>query len=238
LLWWCARERGGVGVLMESQTMTRRIRRRASRRSSGRPDAEASKRLDRLLLATARRMFIERGYAATSIEQVALSAGAGKQTIYRRYPSKRSLFTAVLEDLAGDLPRSAALVGTTPSEPLAVLRKTCRAMLDANTRAETVAIYRVLVAESQRFPRLVEHAFSHITEPVAGLIRHLLAAAQERGQIRHDLDIEQSVRALSGLINGWGFREGIQGRKGLSSEAERNAFFETAWTMFLRGVGK
>src|SRR5215468_3391926 len=138
--------------------MTKRpTKRQPPKRRSGRPDADATRKLDRRILVIARRMFIEHGYAASSMEQVALRAGAGKQTIYRRYPSKRSLFAAVLEDLGGGLGTGATLAQTASSDPLAGLREVCRAMLETNTKPETIAIYRVLIAESQRFPKLVEH---------------------------------------------------------------------------------
>src|SRR5215470_3530643 len=103
----------------------RRMTRQVPTRRRGRPNADASRRLDRRILDVARRMFIERGYAASSIEQVALKAGAGKQTIYRRYPSKRWLFAAVVEDLAGGLTTGAPLAQAPSSEPLAVLHEAC-----------------------------------------------------------------------------------------------------------------
>ena len=181
---------------------------------------------------------MERGYAGSSIEQVAAKAGAGKQTIYRRYPSKRSLFTAVLEDLAGGLTTRASLSQAPCTDPLAVLRETCRAVLEANTNPETVAIYRVLIAESQRFPKLVEDTANHISEPVTGLIRRLIRAARKRGQIRGKVAVEQSARALTGLISGWALRQGLLGRRSLSTDAERNAFFESAWTIFLKGMSE
>ena len=181
-------------------------------------------------------MFIERGYAASSMEQVAQRAGAGKQTIYRRYPSKRWLFAAVLEDLGGGLSTGATLDQSASSDPLAGLREVCRATLEANTKPETIAIYRVLIAESQRFPKLVEHTVNRITEPLTGLLRRLITAARQRGQIRRDVDVEQCVRGLTGLINGWVLRQGMLGRRSLSSDAERSAFLESAWTIFLEGV--
>lgn len=212
-----------------------RARQTATRRS-GRPDAEGSEALSRRILRTATRLFIAQGYAATSMEQVALAAGAGKQTIYRRYPSKEWLFAAVIEDLTSALTESVHVAEASSSDPLRALRDTCRAALEVVTRPETVAIYRVLIAESQRFPRLVDHTMSHISEPFLEMIRRLLTIARKRGQIRGDVVIEQSVRALTGLVTGWALRQGLLGRRSLSSDAERRAFFENAWTIFLKGV--
>ncbi|WP_373320719.1 TetR/AcrR family transcriptional regulator [Acetobacter estunensis] len=98
---------------------------------SGRPDGRISEELDILILKTASRLFGEQGYAATSVEQIAAVAQVGKQTIYRRHPSKESLFKTVISELGKSF-----LVAATPSDtmvssdPLLTLRKTMRMLLD------------------------------------------------------------------------------------------------------------
>ena len=64
---------------------------RASIGSRRNPDAEAA------ILAAARQLLSDRGYAGFSIEEVARRAGAGKPTVYRWWPTKSDLFIAVLE---------------------------------------------------------------------------------------------------------------------------------------------
>jgi len=62
------------------------------RRSIGaRPNPEA----EAAILAAARAVIDERGYAGFSIDEVARRAGAGKPTIYRRWPTKAELFVAL-----------------------------------------------------------------------------------------------------------------------------------------------
>src|ERR1700722_18957063 len=99
-------------------------------RRSGRPAGKASETLDRHILTTASRLFVGNGYAGTSIEQIAAAAGAGKQTIYRRYASKEDLFKAVLSDLGEMLLEAAANAEASSADPLTSLRETCRAWLD------------------------------------------------------------------------------------------------------------
>src|SRR5260370_30725467 len=47
--------------------------------------------------ASARRLFAERGYAATSIEQIADDAGVAVQTVYATYKTKRAVLFALLD---------------------------------------------------------------------------------------------------------------------------------------------
>ena len=53
-------------------------------------------------------LFLEQGYAATSMDAVASQAGVTKQTVYRYYPSKEELFTAVMEKIRAEEPPSYA----------------------------------------------------------------------------------------------------------------------------------
>src|SRR4051794_26714073 len=62
----------------------------------GRPPTKLAGEVDERILETARRVFLERGLAGTSIDAVARLAGAGKPTIYARFPTKEALFEAVI----------------------------------------------------------------------------------------------------------------------------------------------
>jgi AcrR family transcriptional regulator len=205
-------------------------------RRSGRPAGKASETLDRHILAIASRLFIENGYAGTSIEQIAAEAGAGKQTIYRRYGSKEDLFKAAITDLGKLLLGSAATAEASFADPLTSLRETCRAWLDIATMPEAIAIYRVLIADAHRIPSLADYAMDSVAEPFYGVILRLIRSAREAGQIRRDCDDELTSRVLSGLLTGWPHRQALLGRVGLADEAERTAFFQGAWGIFLNGV--
>ena len=64
-------------------------RRRTSIGSRRNPETAAA------VLAAARELLIERGYAGFSVEEVARRAGAGKPTIYRWWPTKADLFVTL-----------------------------------------------------------------------------------------------------------------------------------------------
>ncbi|PZM15494.1 TetR family transcriptional regulator [Rhizobium tubonense] len=64
-------------------------KKRTSIGSRRNPEAEAA------VLAAARELINERGYAGFSVDEVARRAGAGKTTIYRWYPTKADLFIAI-----------------------------------------------------------------------------------------------------------------------------------------------
>lgn len=65
------------------------LKKRTSIGSRRNPETEAA------VLAAARDLVKEKGYAGFSVEEVARRAGAGKTTIYRWYPTKADLFIAI-----------------------------------------------------------------------------------------------------------------------------------------------
>ena len=60
--------------------------------------AEQNDRNRALLLAAARRVFLDRGYYAATLEQIADEAGFSKGAVYSRFASKADMFLALLED--------------------------------------------------------------------------------------------------------------------------------------------
>jgi AcrR family transcriptional regulator len=205
-------------------------------RPSGRPNAKATEVLNRKLIVTATRLFVKQGYTATSMEQIAVAAKAGKQTIYRRYPTKEILFKAVVTDMAENLLRSARKAEETDADPLMGIREIVHVTLDMISTPECIAIYRILVSEAQRFPALVSQIITDISNPVDESIRRLLKAARRSCAIRQDLKIEETRMAVLGITTGWALSQNLLGRPSLADESVRRSFFEQAWAIFLAGV--
>jgi AcrR family transcriptional regulator len=210
--------------------------RQPSVRRSGRPDAEATERLNRHLLDTATRLFTEQGYAATSMEQIAAAAGAGKQTIYRRYPSKEELFAEVLFELGRSLLEFKPPAEKGCPDPLVALRESCRNLLEFVAQPLPTAMYRILIAEGLRFPSLIERVTKSTFEPFDDAIRHLLEAARNAGQLRADSPIEDLHHALMGGVTGWFTQRQLLGLRAPSTEEERRVFFDNVWALFLNGA--
>ncbi|MBV8049331.1 MAG: TetR/AcrR family transcriptional regulator [Paludibacterium sp.] len=210
-----------------SQSISRRM---------GRPDAQAVEEIGQRILSTATRLFIEHGYAATSMEQITATAGVSKQTIYRRYVSKEELFVAVIRDLAASLLETSVTGKTDLQNPLVGLNEACWALLQLTARSETVALFRILIAEAVRFPDLVVRVKKAAMQPIEDVMRFLLHAAREAGLIRHDIPEEDMVNALTGMSMGWFFQQRLLGHPCMGTETERRFFFDNAWDMFLAGA--
>jgi AcrR family transcriptional regulator len=205
------------------------------RRKTGRPDAQGSEEVFRRILEIAAELFVAQGYPATSIEQVAARAGSGKQTIYRRFGSKEELFEAVIRSKVDELLRSAAKLSVSDGQPLATLKAATLSLLEFILRPDMVSLQRTLVAELPRFPTLGDRLMDDCYAVITIQIHALLARARDMGQIRFD-DIELTHRLLVSLMIGWPHQQQLLDRPAFASEAEKAAYFEAAWSMFLHGV--
>src|SRR3984893_577612 len=97
--------------MAEFPTRTR-LRKRPSGRT-GRPPRQLAGEVDARILDPACRVFLERGLAGASIDEIAELACAGKPTIYARFPAKEALFTAVgMRQVATNIARCEIYVPT------------------------------------------------------------------------------------------------------------------------------
>jgi AcrR family transcriptional regulator len=129
-----------------------RLRKRPGR--TGRPPRKLAGEVDARILDAARRVFLERGLAGASIDEIAELACAGKPTIYARFPGKEALFTAVvMRNVATNITRFENYVPTGASieERLASMGA---AILHWLLVGNTVGLMRLSIAEARRFPEL------------------------------------------------------------------------------------
>lgn len=107
----------------------------------------------RQILDAAGRAFCEHGYGKASVDQIARYAGVSKATIYTRFPSKDAIFTAVVDRERRR--RQLDEVLTDASQSLeARLTAWGLKMMTLFVDRVTVNVYRMVVAESPRFPEL------------------------------------------------------------------------------------
>lgn len=103
------------------------------------------------ILSAATKLFMREGYAV-SVDMVAAEAGVSKQTVYSHFGSKEGLFRATFEetkrDLHGELKH--------PEAPRAALVDYGHATLRRVLSRESIAMQRLLIAQTSGFPDLVK----------------------------------------------------------------------------------
>ncbi|WP_205696818.1 TetR/AcrR family transcriptional regulator [Conexibacter sp. SYSU D00693] len=141
------------------------------------------------VLAAARTLVAKRGLEV-GVDEIAQAAGVGKGTLYRRFPTKDALLEALLEDRAAVLhERLAKAVATAPGDPASRLDAAAHAV--AATVAEDRGFYDAIRERLSALP-----AAATVHQRLVDACAPLLAAAQEAGTVRDDVDAEDLVVLL------------------------------------------
>lgn len=173
------------------------------RRSEARPEE---------ILDAALAEFTERGFEAARMEDIAKAAGISKAAIYLYFPSKMALLEALIEAKVSPLARQAqtlALAGA--ADPLMALRMLATAAISRMSDPKVIAVPRLIIGISGRFPEIAEYYRTHVVEKARAALESLIDAAKAKGVIRN-VDTLAATRAFIGPI-----------------------FFEAMWTHVLRG---
>lgn len=148
------------------------------------PDHPQAKLMDRkraAILSAAREAFLDQGYEGTSMEGIAAKADVSIMTLYRHVGSKDELFSAVIAhacDPGGEA--EAAEFERLMFQPLEdVLFASGMVVQHRLTDRETVALMRVVIAESERFPALAERAYQGLIGHLQDVVESMLAAKAE-----------------------------------------------------------
>jgi AcrR family transcriptional regulator len=149
----------------------------------GRPPRERAGEVDARILNAAHRVFLERGLAGASIEDIAELARAGKPTIYARFPGKEALFTAVvMRNVATNIARFENYVpsGSSIEERLASLGA---AVLHWLLVGDTVGLMRLSISEARRFPDLARSVHRMARGRGLEAVGRLLAEAAQSAEL-------------------------------------------------------
>ena len=156
-------------------------RRRAVR--SGRPPRELAGEVETRILDAARRVFLERGLAGASMDEIAWRACAGKPTIYARFPNKEALFTAVvMQSVAANVARfeDHRPTGAIIEDRLESVAVT---FLQWVLASDAVHLMRVAIAEAARFPDLASSVYAMARERGGQGVARLLAEAAQSDKL-------------------------------------------------------
>lgn len=142
------------------------------------------------LLDAALALFVEKGYAATRVEEVAARAGVSKGTLFLYFDSKEELFKAVVhENLAGRFVEWNEEFERFEGDSAAMLRTCLSAWWERIGATPASGITKLMVSESHNFPELARYYQNEVMVPGQALIRRILQRGVDRGEFRvNDMD--------------------------------------------------
>lgn len=137
------------------------------------------------LLDAALGVFVERGYAATRLEEVAQRAGVAKATLYRYYENKLELFKAVVRNslVVGldEFTRSAADPAPTARERIVRMLSDFMARVAGSALA---GIPKLVIAEASNFPEVARFYHEEVILRARARVLDALAEGTASGEFR------------------------------------------------------
>ena len=148
------------------------------------------------LLAAAIDLFVERGFAATRLEDVARRAGVSKGTLYLYYANKEDLFKAVVREsivpVIGDAELSVAEFDGHSAD---LLRDVILTWWRRIGRTKASGISKLIMAEADNFPELARFYQEEVINRGTRMISSMLERGVQRGEFR-SVNIPQATQVL------------------------------------------
>lgn len=172
-------------------------------------ESESPKR--RAILTSASELFVARGYGAISMDAIARAADVSKATLYAHFESKDRLFATIVQDACRETIMPEDGLPGCDTEIAAALHAIGGRILRFFLRPRTLAIHRLVLAESVRFPELGLAFYDN--GPAAA--RAMLAAWMARHPALRLPDPDLAAEQFLGLL-----RTGLHTRASLGLERE------------------
>src|SRR5215471_385601 len=150
--------------------------------TSARTDTDSPKR--RQVLDAAEELFMAQGYGAVSMDAVARAAGVSKATLYAHFSSKDRLFAMIIGEACQTRVSPSEMLPPDATDPQAALTAFGGRLLRFFLEKRVLAIYRVVTAESVRFPELGQAFYESGPAAVHQVFSEWLAEQTAAGRLR------------------------------------------------------
>ena len=148
------------------------------------------------LVAAALDLFVERGFAATRLDDVAARAGVSKGTLYLYFESKEALFKAVIEEAIVPLLASAEdVIANDQGTSIDLLRRLLNGWWEQIGATRLAGVPKLIIAEARNFPAVAQYYHDAVIVRGRALLRTLLQRGIERGEFR-PLDLETAIDVI------------------------------------------
>jgi TetR/AcrR family transcriptional repressor of mexJK operon len=198
-----------------------------------RTDIESPKR--QLVLDAAAALFMAHGYGAVSMDAVARAAGVSKATLYAYFSSKDQLFATIIGEACQQKFALGELLPADTTDIRAALIAFGSRLLRFFLEERALAIHRVVIAESTRFPELGRAFYDNGPAALLGIFATWLddqTAAGQLAVVDQVMAAEQFVSLLKTSVY-------LRASLGLTlpTDPEIDATVEAAVTTFLKAYG-
>ncbi len=148
------------------------------------------------ILDAALELFVEKGFAATRLEDVAQRAGVSKGTVYLYFDSKEDLFKSVIRSgIVRAIEEAEKLVAGFEGSSADLLRQIYAGWWQNIGGTKLSGIPKLMISEAQNFPELARFYYEEVIERGSRLFARAIERGVERGEFRR-VNTDYAVRAI------------------------------------------
>lgn len=152
------------------------------------------------LIAAALTLFVERGFSATRLDDVAKMAGVSKGTLYLYFESKDELFKAVVrEGIVSRIAEYEAVIQQYPGNSASLVRLLLHAWWDQIGNTPLGGITKLMMSEAGNFPELARFYHDEVITRAFGLFVAALKRGVARGEFR-EVPLEYAPRICAAPV--------------------------------------
>ena len=174
------------------------------------PELPVSPRLQ--ILKAAEVVFPKKGYAFTTLQDVAKEAGISSSAIYQHFNNKEDLFLALTESLSfvDVLDNINAVLGSKDVLDFAELRQALIDLAEAfiSTHTNNIEIVRLFITETRDYPMVGANYCRFLISPLEEMLEHFFQK-HVQPEILCDVDLKIAVRAFYGMFSNYFMRNEI-----------------------------
>ncbi len=149
------------------------------------------------LLEAALDLFVEKGFAATRAEEVAVRAGVSKGTLFLYFPSKEELFKAVVrENISGRFQEWNHEFETFDGSSADMVRYCMKMWWERIGATRASGLTKLMLSEARNFPELAAFYQREVIQPAQDLIRRILQRGVDRGEFQV-LDMDYALFSIT-----------------------------------------
>jgi AcrR family transcriptional regulator len=158
------------------------------------PEAGRAELRRAAFLEAARDVFLESGYEAANMAEIVKRAGGSLSTLYAQFGGKKGLFEAMIDARVKDLTAQMHIELAAHAPLKEGLRRIGDTFLFKQAEAQSLDVFRLMVAQSKKFPELAEAWGKRAPEQVRKALADYLSDRVKAGEIKiSNTDLAASV---------------------------------------------
>ncbi len=188
------------------------------------------------LLDAAEEIFLVKGVARTSLEQIARHAGMTRGAVYWHFRNKADLFRAMLNRVRMPFQELVEEIGDPglAEAPLEAVRLACLSGFERLERPRYRRVHAILIHHCEVFGDIDPLAMQNeMAEESCGALRDYLQCAARLGQLREDLSPELAAKLLQSMLGGL-FHDWLRNHEQFSIVEQGMVLVETQLSLFSR----